>query len=598
MLTNAFNTATAGLQTLQVAIGTVSQNVANSGVAGYTRRVVSTESAGPGNSGVAVARIDRTFDEMALKQMRLESSHAAYASAKADILAQIDKLNGKPAESSALDARLNSLAKSLLALASNGASASSRSTVVDAASVLADKIRGTADALQAMRDGANKRLAAEVSAADGLLTSIADLNVKAATVTDDATRVGILDRRDQQITELARYMEVKSIRQRDGGVTLMTPSGLTLVERGAATRLSFVDRAPAAGGGAVVATLPGGAGLELDTSALSSGSIAANIEIRDAILPRAQRRLDDLAFGLAQAFTNNSVTASRRGASFDLRLDDVAKMQPGNTITIAVGSGDAQRTIVLVASNLASKSLDVAQPPGRVQTFAIPPAPATSQAYAAALSTAITAAAPGLTVTSGGSNSVTIGGTGIQSVTAAVTQPKTAGDLSGGYPKLAVFVDGAANALVNGSLDDGPQRAGLAARLAVNTALKADTSALVAVGSSPSSLSRPQALYEALTSERQSFASPNGSSRSPAMTTVISFAQDLVAAAGSEAAAAATVSDQQNVAKANADAWFSKGGSVNIDEEMSRLIALQTAYAANARVLTAAREMIDLLLRA
>ncbi|MDU0960747.1 MAG: flagellar hook-associated protein FlgK, partial [Bradyrhizobium sp.] len=75
MLTNAFNTATAGLQTLQVAIGTVSQNVANSGVAGYTRRVVSTESAGPGNSGVAVARIDRTFDEMALKQMRLESAH-------------------------------------------------------------------------------------------------------------------------------------------------------------------------------------------------------------------------------------------------------------------------------------------------------------------------------------------------------------------------------------------------------------------------------------------------------------------------------------------------------------------------------------------
>src|SRR5207237_8612529 len=45
--------------------------------------------------------------------------------------------------------------------------------------------------------------------------------------------------------------------------------------------------------------------------------------------------------------------------------------------------------------------------------------------------------------------------------------------------------------------------AGLAARLAVNTALKADTSALVAVGSSPSALSRPQALYQALTSEKQ-----------------------------------------------------------------------------------------------
>ncbi|WP_257170232.1 flagellar hook-associated protein FlgK [Bradyrhizobium sp. SRS-191] len=597
MLTNAFNTATAGLQTLQLAIGTVSQNVANSGSAGYTRRAVSTESAGPGNSGVAVARIDRTFDEVALKQMRLESSHAAYASTKAEMLAQIDKLNGRPADSSALDARMNVLAKSLQALASNSASASSRSTVMDAASVLADKIRGMADTLNGLREGSNKRVAAEVSAADGLLTSIAALNVKATTISDASTRAGILDRRDQQINELARYIEVKTISQSDGSVTLMTNSGLTLVERGAATRLSFNDRAPAAGGGTVVATLPGGAGIDLDAAALSSGSISANLEIRDAILPRAQRRLDDLAFGLAQAFTNTTVTAGRRGAGFELRLDDLAKMQPGNTITISVGSGDTARSIVLVASNLASKSLD-AEPSGRVQTFAIPTLPATSQAYAAALSTALTAAASGLSVTSGGSGTIKIDGPDIQGVAASVTQPKNAGDLSGGYPKLAVFVDGAANALVTGSMDDGSQRLGLAARLAVNTALKADTSALVAAGSSASTLSRPQVLYDALASDKQSLPSPSGSSRSPFWTTVMSFARDMVASAGSEAAAAAAVSDQQSVAKANAEAWFSKGAGVNIDEEMSRLIALQTAYAANARVLTAAREMIDLLLRA
>ena len=36
---------------------------------------------------------------------------------------------------------------------------------------------------------------------------------------------------------------------------------------------------------------------------------------------------------------------------------------------------------------------------------------------------------------------------------------------------------------------------------------------------------------------------------------------------------------------------------VNIDQEMANLITLQTAYGANARVLTAVRDMLDTLLK-
>ena len=36
---------------------------------------------------------------------------------------------------------------------------------------------------------------------------------------------------------------------------------------------------------------------------------------------------------------------------------------------------------------------------------------------------------------------------------------------------------------------------------------------------------------------------------------------------------------------------------VNIDEEMAHLLQLQTAYGANARVMTAVREMLDALMR-
>jgi flagellar hook-associated protein 1 FlgK len=40
-----------------------------------------------------------------------------------------------------------------------------------------------------------------------------------------------------------------------------------------------------------------------------------------------------------------------------------------------------------------------------------------------------------------------------------------------------------------------------------------------------------------------------------------------------------------------------QASGVNIDQEMSNLISLQTAYGANARVMTAVRDMIDALLK-
>ena len=42
---------------------------------------------------------------------------------------------------------------------------------------------------------------------------------------------------------------------------------------------------------------------------------------------------------------------------------------------------------------------------------------------------------------------------------------------------------------------------------------------------------------------------------------------------------------------------FDDSANVNIDEEMASLLTLQNAYAANARVLSAVRDMLDTLMR-
>ena len=42
---------------------------------------------------------------------------------------------------------------------------------------------------------------------------------------------------------------------------------------------------------------------------------------------------------------------------------------------------------------------------------------------------------------------------------------------------------------------------------------------------------------------------------------------------------------------------FNDSSSVNIDEEMANLLNLQNAYAANARVMSTVKDMLDTLLR-
>ena len=53
----------------------------------------------------------------------------------------------------------------------------------------------------------------------------------------------------------------------------------------------------------------------------------------------------------------------------------------------------------------------------------------------------------------------------------------------------------------------------------------------------------------------------------------------------------------QQVALAAIQSRFADYSGVNIEQEMAMLVQLQTAYGANARIMTAVRDMLDMLMR-
>ena len=344
MSLSALNTAAAGLKTTQAAIGIVSQNIANVGTTGYVKRSLDTVAQGPGNSGVAIGTINRVFDENSLKQLRLETSGAAYTGMMADVRTQLDKLYGTPGTTSALDGVMNSFTLSLQTLGAAPDSAPARSAVVAAASNLATKIGSIAEGVQSLRTATESQLSNDTSAASSLLSSIAQLNVKIAATSDDGSKVALLDQRDQALNSLSGYLDVQASVQRDGTVTVMTNSGMTLVDRASAATLSFDGRGtlgpedsysadPAQRGvGTITATTPGGGTIDLVASnAIRSGSLAAGIELRDTVLPQAQRQLDDLAAGLSRSLSDSSAVGTPAstggGAGFRHRPDRPERRQ-------------------------------------------------------------------------------------------------------------------------------------------------------------------------------------------------------------------------------------------------------------------------------
>jgi flagellar hook-associated protein 1 FlgK len=57
------------------------------------------------------------------------------------------------------------------------------------------------------------------------------------------------------------------------------------------------------------------------------------------------------------------------------------------------------------------------------------------------------------------------------------------------------------------------------------------------------------------------------------------------------------IDEGQQIALTSIESRFAESAGVNIDQEMTQLVALQTAYGANARVMTAVRDMLDMLMR-
>lgn len=302
-LNSIMNIATSGMKTAQSQLRVTADNIANVDTPGYVRKVADQSAAvtnGYG-SGVDITRVRLATDRFLQAAGLSAGADAARQGVRAELYGQIQNQFGDPSSDTNFFAQVDKLFANYAALAESPTSSAARQEVVYKTQSMFNQAAGIAAQIQSARQEADSRLQSAVETINPLLEQIDKLNktIAGGSVTNqDVT--GAQNAQLGLINELSKYLDVKVEARSNGGVTLRTNAGTTLVGEGHATvsyqAAGTVDATTAFSD--IMITEPSGTRWPL-LDGVSSGQIRGLIEMRDVDAPAAAARLGELTAKLA-----------------------------------------------------------------------------------------------------------------------------------------------------------------------------------------------------------------------------------------------------------------------------------------------------------
>jgi flagellar hook-associated protein 1 FlgK len=214
-----------GVQALQAnltALSTAGNNIANVNTEGYSRqRVVMTtvpgQYTGGGyvGKGVTVQTIQRNYDAFLTRQSMLAGTTQAADVTRSDYLSQLgDVFQGGP---NGLGASINDMMNAFSDVASAPTDLTARTVALTRVDETARRMRAASQSLDDLQNGIAQSLGEKVTAINTLANNIAEVNGQIARAQGSGQPPNdLLDKRDQLIRDLSKYIQVAPIEATDG----------------------------------------------------------------------------------------------------------------------------------------------------------------------------------------------------------------------------------------------------------------------------------------------------------------------------------------------------------------------------------------------
>ena len=302
-----------GLKAYQVALDTVSENIANAGTTGYSRRTTSikevasvggigTVSTGEGSAVVGIQRVGDMF-----KTAQVLSSGADLAKTESSVtwLGRIENSMSH----SALSTQLSGFFNASTTLAGDPTSTAARSSMLEAASGVADAFSQTGGSLDQISTDLNATARDSVASLNSLTATLANINNglgRAAPGTSG--NAALLDQRDQTLEQMTALTDITVSYDNVGRASVRAggSGGPSLVDRGMPATVGYAKNAQ----GTIVFNVLNG--VTQQVMAPVGGALAGIVDGSQRIAD-AQVQLQ----GIAQNFTDGVNAVQAQGRNLD-----------------------------------------------------------------------------------------------------------------------------------------------------------------------------------------------------------------------------------------------------------------------------------------
>ena len=619
-LSAALASAVSGLTANQAALSITSSNVANAQTPGYiaeSTNQVEVASGGPGSAAL-VTGVTRELDTFIQGQLRTETGGAGFANQTSNILGQLQSLYGTPGGTGTLETAFNNFTSAVQAISTSSTGLSAQTTALSAAQTLAQQLNTTSQGIQTLRSNVEQDIGTSTAQANTDLNQIAAINTKLQSLSPtDPSAASLEDQRDNAINNLSNLVDVKVTTDSSNQANVFTTSGIQLVGAGLASQFKFTSAGTLtanslynsdptkSGVGSLTLALPNGANLDVVANkVISSGQISADLQLRDQTLVQAQTQVDQLAATLSSSLSDQTTqgTAVNPSASLSGFNLNLSNLQPGNSINLTftnTTTGAQQQVQVVRVDD--PRALPLPSPPGvSPQVIGVnfsPPggiASAVSQLNAALGQTHLQFSNPSgntLQVVANPADNVTVNSASTTTTTTSLTS---------GSPQLPLFVD-AGTPYTGAITGNGSELTGFAGRISVNPALLNNPANLTVFSNNPPTpagdTTRSDFIFSQLTTGSFTYSPQTGlgSATAPFSGTIGSYVQQFLSQQAGAATSATQLQQGQSVVVSTLQQKFNSTSQVNIDSELSNLIALQNSYSANAHVMSVIQSMMTTL---
>ncbi len=357
-LSSALNIAASGLGVAGVQTEVTSRNIANADRPGFTRKSVSTVTAHTGEARIGT--VDRSVDTLLVRLERAGRSRLALESTRAEGIAAYTAHLGQPSEGFSPAAMVEKLRTSLVTLSAFPAQGAAQLQVISSAKDAARTLVSLTKSLATVTQEVDLNLRYDVAAANDAMQELAVLNKRASVPLDALSKVEVADRMAGLVDTLSEYMDIQTVTNAQGMVSVYTAAGAELVVRDQVFDVAYNGATGRLTAGSVDLT-PGGTG-----RGIGGGSLSGLLDLRNQVLPAFGDQLDGMAAALLQGFEDANPMTDGRGLFTDAGAPFSPLLQAGLAGRIAVnetldpdagGSTDRLRTggIAGVATGDASR---------------------------------------------------------------------------------------------------------------------------------------------------------------------------------------------------------------------------------------------------